>query len=248
MFLSCSLFKPLRDEVYTILSQRNSYSYREGYNLYVKSVQDQRQFENVSLGKKVEIYYDEMMILKKMDENTWEIKPEQVKYTEGPKTLYIFHKDPLANILGIFGSGLVATKISRIIASVTREMNKEEYISEVLRSLKFKLKEKEEAINKLEEFTETVEVRVSDIRDPYIADAWLKGTEVDRSDEYEKLIRDPMIGGKVEYMAINYRDKTYYLFSDGRLFTRQASDDALQEIYPIFDITRKLFEVGAVQF
>ena len=156
--------------------------------------------------------------------------------------------DPLANILGIFASGLVATRISRIIASVTREMNKEEYISEVLRSLKFKLKEKENEINKLEEFTETVEVRVSDIRDPYIADAWLKGTEVDRSDEYEKLIRDPMIGGKVEYMAISFREKTYYLFSDGRLFTRQASDDILQEIYPLFEITRKLFEVDAVQF
>ena len=56
-----------------------------------------------------------------------------------------------------------------------------------------------------------------------------------------------MIGGKVEYMAIDYRDHTYYLFSDGRLFTRQASDNILQEVLPIFAITQKLFEVGAVQ-
>jgi len=215
--------------------------------LYVKSVQDQRGFENVSFGKKVEIYYDDRMILYKMDENTLETKPEQVTYTEGPKTLYIFHKDPLNNILGIFASGLVANKISRIIASITREINRE-YISEPLRNLKFKLKEKEDEINKIEEFGETVEVRVSDIRDPYIADAWLKGTYLDQSDEYEKLIRNPMIGGKLEYMAISYQAKTYYLFSDGRLFTRQASDDVLQEVVPIFAITQKLFEVGAVQF
>ena len=54
--------------------------------------------------------------------------------------------------------------------------------------------------------------------------------------------------GKVEYMAINYQQKTYYLFSDGRVFTRQASDKILQEIHPIFGIVQKLAEVGAVQF
>lgn len=215
--------------------------------MYIKSVQDQRGFEDVSFGKAVEIYYDDKMILKRMDESTLEIKSERVKYTEGPKTLYIFHKDPLNNVLGIFGSGLVANRISRIIALITREMTKE-YISEPLRNLKFKLKDKEDEINRIEEFRETVEVRVSDIRDPYIADAWLKGADVSQSDEYNKLIRDPMIGGKVEYMAINYQEKTYYLFSDGRLFTRQASDDILQEVRPIFAITQKLFEVGAVQF
>jgi len=247
MFLSCSLLKPLREEIYTILSQRNTFPYREGFKLYVKSVQDQRHFEDVSFGKQVEIYYDDTMTLWTMDESTLETKPQQVKYTEGPRTLYIFHKDPLNNIVGIFGSGLIATKISRIISSVTREMAREEYISEVLRSLKFKLKEKENEINNIEGFAETVEVRVSDIRDPYIADAWLKGTDVNRSDEYEKLIRDPMIGGKLEYMAISYHDKTYYLFSDGRLFTRQASDNISEMIYPIFEIVRKLSEVGAVQ-
>lgn len=246
MFLSCSLFKPRRLEAYTLLSKKGSYSYREDYKLYVKTVQEHKGFDNTAFGKIIDIYYDDTLILRKMDENTLEIKPEPIKYTEGPKTLYIFYREPLNNVLGVFASGLVANKISRIITQVTQNMYKEPLL-QPLQNLTFTLKDKEDEINKIEVFGETVEVRVSDIRDPYIADVWLKGTKVDHSDEYQKLIRDPVIGGKVEYMAISYQQRTYYLFSDGRVFTRQASDNVIQETYPIFGIVQKLFEVGAVQ-
>lgn len=247
MFLSCSLFRPHRLEAYTLLSKKGSYDYREGYKLYVKTVQEQKGVDNTSFGRMIDIYYDDTMILRKIDEDTLEIKLEPVKYTEGPKTLFIFYKDPLHNILGIFASGVVASKISKIIAQITQNMYQDPFL-QPLRNLTFALKEKEDEINKIEVFGETVEVKVSDIRDPYIANVWLKGTEVDHSDEYQKLIRDPVIGGKVEYMAINYQQRTYYLFSDGRVFTRQASDKILQEIHPIFGIVQKLSEVGAVQF
>ncbi|MCL1977592.1 MAG: hypothetical protein FWG55_05795 [Candidatus Bathyarchaeota archaeon] len=79
-------------------------------------------------------------------------------------------------------------------------------------------------------------------------DAWLRGSSVDHSVEYEKFIRDPSVGGIIESMAVNYKHRTYYLFSDGRLFTRQATDDMKQETYSIYEIMEKLYGVGAVQF
>lgn len=247
MFLSCSLFKPQKPEVYTLLSKKGTYSYQDDYKLYIKSAQEQRILEPTAFGKLIELYYDDTMVLRKMDEKTLEIKLEPTRYTEGPKNLYLFYREPLNNILGIFASSSVSTKISRIITDVTRSMQEEPFF-QPLKNLRFTLKEKENEINKIEAFGETIEVRVSDIHDPYIADVWLKGSSIDHSVEYEKLIRDPTIGGMVEYMAISYQEKTYYLFSDGRLFTRQASDNIFQEIYPIFGITQKLCEVGAVQF
>lgn len=247
MFLSCSLFKPQRPEAYVILSKKDNYSYREDYKLYIKTVQEQKDFDNTAFGKLIEIYYDDFIILRTMDETTLEIKPEPIKYTEGPKNLYIFYREPLDNILGIFASGGDANKISRIITDVTQSMDKE-HVFQPLRKLRFMLKEKEDEINKIEAFGETVEVRVSDIRDPYIADVWLKGSQVDHSVEYEKLIRDPVIGGTVSYMAISYQERTYYIFSDGRLFTRQGSDRIMQEIHLVFGIAKELFEVGAVRF
>lgn len=247
MFLSCSLFSPQRLEAYTLLSERGNYDYQEGYKLYIKTVVEQKDIDNLSFGKMINIYYDDTMILRKIDEDTLELKPELVKYTEGPKTLFIFYKEPLRNILGVFASGAVAYKISKIIAQVTQNMYQDPLL-QPLQHLTFALKKKEDEINKIEAFGETVEVRVSDIRDPYIANVWLKGSEVNHSDEYQKLIRDPVIGGKVTYMAINYQERTYYLFSDGRVFTRQASDKILQEIRPIFGIVQKLHEVGAVRF
>ena len=247
MFLSCSLFKPQKPEVYTILSKKGTYPYRDDSKLYIKKVEEHRSLEPQAFGKLIEIYYDDTIFLRKMDEKTLEIKVEPVRYTEGPKNLYIFYREPLNNILGVFASSGDSTKISRIMTGVAQNMSTEPFY-QPLKNLRFMLKEKENEINKIEAFGETIEVRVSDIRDPYIADVWLKGSTIDRSVEYEKLIRDPTIGGMVEYMAINYQEKTYYLFSDGRLFTRQATDNIMQEIYPIFGITQKLCEVGAVQF
>ncbi len=247
MFLSCSLFKPQKPDVYVVLSKRGTYPVHDDFKLYVKTA-EQKSIEEfgTSFGKLVEIYYDDTTYLRKMNEETLEIKLEPIKYTEGPKFLYIFYREPINNILGIFASSGDANKISRIMGEVTRIPNQP--FIQPLKNLRFALKEKENEINKIEEFGETVEVRITDIRDPHIADIWLKGSSVDQSVEYDKMIRDPAIGGTVEYMAITYLNKTYYLFSDGRLFTRQATDNIMQEIYPVYQITQKLHDVGAVQF
>ena len=247
MFLSCSLYKPQKPDVYNILTKKGTYPIHDDYKLYIKNVQEQRSFEPTSFGRLIDVYYDDNMVIRKMDEETLDIRFETVRYTEGPKNVYIFYKEPLNNVLGIFASSGDAGKIARVVSQVTKRVT-DDFVIAPLKSLQFLLKDKENEITQIEEFGETIEVRVSDIRDPYIADAWLKGSDIDQSVEYEKLIRDPAIGGMVEYMAINYRRKTYFIFSNGRLFTRQASENILEDIYPIYEITERLFNVGAVQF
>ncbi|MCW4006209.1 MAG: hypothetical protein NWF04_06400 [Candidatus Bathyarchaeota archaeon] len=254
MFLSCSFFKPLTSDVFNILLKKGTYSLHNDFKLYIKNTVEQTGFalppnfepQTSSLGKLIEVYYDDTITVRTMDEINLEMRSHIVKYTEGPKWAYIFHKEPLTNIIGIFASSSDAGRIAKNIGVATKKASTG-LVSAPLKSVSFLLKEKENEINKIEEFSDTIEVRASDVKDPYIADVWLKGSAVDESIEYEKLIRDPAIGGIVEYMAINYKKKTYYIFSDGRLFTRQASEELLEDVYPIYEIVERLYSVGVVQ-
>jgi hypothetical protein len=255
VFLSCSFFKPLTADVFNILLKKGTYPIHNDFKLYIKNVDAQTSFgippyfepKSSSLGKLIEVYYDDSFPIRQMDDLKFEMTTQIVKYTEGPKWVYIFYKEPLTNILGIFASSGDAAKIARNLGLATRKASTD-LVSLPLKNLNFLLKEKENEINKIDEFGDTIEVRASDVKDPYIADVWLKGSSVDQSVEYEKLIRDPAIGGMVEYMAINYKKKTYYIFSDGRLFTRQASEVLLEDVYPVYEIVERLSSVGAVQF
>ncbi|MCL1977593.1 MAG: hypothetical protein FWG55_05800 [Candidatus Bathyarchaeota archaeon] len=165
MFLSCSFFKPQSIEVYTILSKQAVYSYRGDFKLYVDKIEKQRPVnESEDFGRFIHIYYDEQIILKKMNSGTLQMETHLEQYTEGPKILYYFSREPLNGVIGVFANGSVASKISRIVSDVAKNMGKNP--SSSVKPVQLLLKDKETAINNIDEFGETVEVRIGDIKDP----------------------------------------------------------------------------------
>ncbi|MEM2126743.1 MAG: hypothetical protein QXH67_00780 [Candidatus Bathyarchaeia archaeon] len=170
---------------------------------------------------------------------------KSIRQTEGPVQLHLFEKDPLSNVLGIFSNILVANHLRAILNKVVRRaMGK--VVTPII-EVTFSLHEKEDEMRKIPEFTNVSEVKVEDARDLYIEELWLKGSYLEESEEYRKFITDPKTAGKMKFIALTYRDKVYYLNSDARLYTRQASD-IKSDYRDIYEITRRLYDVGAVKF
>ncbi|MDR2699269.1 MAG: hypothetical protein LBC12_00350 [Nitrososphaerota archaeon] len=246
MILSCVFYKPQMAEVVNIITQKGSYPYgADIFRLYVKEVYEQTYLVNDVFGKFVDVYYDDKITIREMNEKL-EVMVNTRKILRGPKKLCVFYKKPLRDIIGIFAGGFDSDRIKHCISAVAnKQYGSRKY--DPLSSLCFKLKDKEAEINSIDVFENVIEISATGIKDPYVSAARLKGSAVNESEEYLKLVRDPVIGGDVECMAVSYKNKTYFLFSNGRVFTRQAAENVEQEAVVIHEIVEKLHSVDAVQ-
>ena len=73
---------------------------------------------------------------------------------------------------------------------------------------------------------------------------------LDQSEEYEKYVTDEYVSGQIRLLAVSYRGRIYYIYNDGRMFTKQAdtTSDArlISEAVHLYDIMKNLVNVGAV--
>jgi hypothetical protein len=71
---------------------------------------------------------------------------------------------------------------------------------------------------------------------------------LDQTNEYQKFIED--LGGRLTILAVRFRDRIYYIYEDGRIFTKQAADCSLlkiaNEIQYFYEMASRLYGVGAI--
>ena len=256
MFLGCKFYKlnPIVDNLLKeiLLSKRSIFLYRKEVkldretNLYFY-VQDVLSKEN--LGHLITFYYDDLMPISQLDIKDKKIKINEIRVTRGPVKAFLYVKVPLDNYLAILSNKYVSSRVASIIRGVINLQGKAE--RRPLLPVNFAIKEKEQEIRMISEFEEVTEFLVERIRDYYVDWAWLKGSMLDQSEEYGKYVMDEYLSGQLRLLAVSYKGRIYYLYNDGRMFTKQAdtSSDArlIYEATYLFDITKNLARVGAVK-
>ncbi|MEM2613310.1 MAG: hypothetical protein QXO15_03670 [Nitrososphaerota archaeon] len=262
MFLTCKLLKldpssETRSKLLEILlKSRKGYTYDKwealdesfDLNFYIYFVTE------YDYGRIIQLYYEKLISLHQISKKITEEDEESFGFTQinqkvalGPFFLSLFEKEPLENFVGILAGNKVSTEISTILSKeVSKRLDKQVY---PLKPIKILIEKKQKEIRNIPDFYDVVEILVENIPDPYVDWAWIKGTMLDQSEEYYKFVESPQ-RGVLKVLAIRFRNRTYYLYDDGRIFTKEAdlsSDVKRQvELRYIFEITRRLNNVGAL--
>lgn len=262
MFLTCKLLKldpssETRSKLLEILLKgHKGYTYDMwesldasfDLNFYVYSVTE------YDYGRIIQLYYEKPISLRQISKKIAEESEESFEFTQirqkvalGPFFLSLFEKEPLENFVGILAGNKISMEISTILSKeVSKKLYKQVY---PLKQIKILIEKKQREIRNIPDFYDVVELLVENISDQYVDWAWIKGTMLDQSEEYYKFVESPQ-RGILKVLAIKFKDRTYYLYDDGRIFTREAdlsSDVKRQvELKYIFEIAKRLNDVGAL--
>lgn len=167
----------------------------------------------------------------------------------GPLYVHLFEKEPLYAFLGILAGNRIALKLASVLSNVLGQ--KMGYSPSPLAPIIFLIDKKQQEIRNIPDFSEVVELIVEDISDQYVDWAWIKGALLEESDEFKKFVESPS-GGKITVLAVKFRNRTYYIYKDGRIFTRNADtssvDKLINEMQWFFDIGRLLHGAGAIKY
>ncbi|MEM3870979.1 MAG: hypothetical protein QXE05_00215 [Nitrososphaeria archaeon] len=240
----------VKKELIDILTKISIYPYYEvaeidtgreqKLSLYVKDV------SKTLIGKKIEVYFEDIITFKEISEDRG-LSPKRTKVAFGPIYIHIFEKEPLNDFIAILSGNQISRKLARIFSSLAK---KRVGASEApLKELRIPFYIKHQDIINIEDFQNVKEIIVEDILDTHIEWAWMKGSLLDQSDEFKKFVESP-IAGKIKVLSINYNNKDYYIYEDGRIFTRQAEANYGPkldiEILRFFEIGERLYRVGAL--
>jgi len=205
------------------------------------------QVSQTDYGKLFEVCYEDIITVKSSSEEHFEPQPTRIPVVFGPFYLIYFEEKPLGEYIGILAGGDIARKISTILNKlVSTGIGK---TTTSLHGVKFLVREKQEDIRRIPDFQDVTEVYVESIPDAYVDALWMRGTMLDQTDEYQKFIED--LGGRLTILAVRFRDRIYYIYEDGRIFTKQAADRSLpkiaNEIQYFYEIASRLHGVGAIK-
>jgi len=206
-----------------------------------------REVQSTGLGRLAELFYDYMIPLKKISETGPEIETVHEPVACGPVYVHLFEKEPLDVFVGILAGNKIALKLASVLSDVLgRKMG---HSTSPLKPIAFLIEKKQQEIRNIRDFSEVVELIVEDIGDQYVDWAWMKGALLDQSDEFRKFVESPS-GGKVTVLAVRFRDRTYYIYKDSRIFTRNADVSSvaklINEMQWFFDMGRLLHDAGAI--
>jgi len=255
MFLGCKFYKlnPAADSFTKsiLLSKKEIFVYRKEVKLdyqmelyfYVQDVLTKKD-----LGHLMTFYYDDLISIGQLDIKDKRIKIREIRVTRGPIKAFLYEKMPLDNYFAILSNKYISSRIASIIRGIINLQGKTE--RRPLLPIVFAIKEKEQEIREVPDFEEVTEFLVEKIRDYYVDWAWLKGSMLDQSEEYEKYVIDEYLSGQIRLLAISYKGRIYYIYNDGRMFTKQAdtTNDSrlIYEATYLYHITKNLINVGAV--
>jgi hypothetical protein len=246
-FLSCKLYKiegsRAADAVKLFgkkASPRYDTQYGQDLHFIVRPIIAKNDF-----GLLTNVFYDRIITVRTIDPDTMEATGAKVRQTEGPVTLFLYTKAPLEFVLGVFANFASAEKIGGIVNVLLAE--KAEEPSHNVHEVQFLLDQKEKEIRGISGFSNVSEISVEDINDMYVDAVWMKGSRLDLAPEYRKYVTDEQSGGRIKFLTLAYKERAYYLLSDGRIFTKQGKDPG--EDYPtIYELVSKLNDVKAVRF
>lgn len=258
MFLTCKFMKVDPSwEVYSelmniLLTSGKGYTYHIeerldasfDLNFYVRSVSKHNK------GKLSEVYYEDLIPVRQISKEGENFYLREVieKSAYGPVYICTFEREPLENYVGILAGNRVSGKISAILRLLLHQILNRDVLP--LRAVKFLIETRQREIRRIPDFYDVVELIVENIGDQYVDWAWMKGTRLDQSEEYRKFV-ESQLGGILKVLAIKFRDRTYYLYNDGRIFTRQAdissSVKILGEIELFYEIVKRLHEADAIR-
>ena len=260
MFLGCKLYKlnpSVDSEIKKILlTKKESHKYQiekmldyeDELYFYVHEVHRKEGFASIIL-----FYYDDFTKIQRYDKEEGRIKEEKIKITQGPVRAVLFEKYPLDNYLGILSNKYVAERVQSFLRGILKLQNVEisrRYFYPLIPIL-VKIAEKKSDIMEIDDFEEVKEILVEQIRDYYVDWAWIKGSMLDQSDEYRRYVEDELTSGKLRLLTIVYKGRTYYLYRDGRIFTKQADTSSLgslfSEVVYLYEIAQNLIKVGAIE-
>jgi hypothetical protein len=195
------------------------------------------------VGKMAEMYYEDTILLRKFFDETNEIKPVRDIIVYGPVLVHQFERAPLTDFIGILAGSKISTKITSIFRQV---LSNRGFDIIPLQQPLFLIEGKQKEIRNISDFEEVVELIVEDISDQYVDWAWMKGSTLDKSDEFKKFVESPK-GGKVTALAVRFRDRIYYLYKDARMFTKNADTSKLtEEMSWFFEVAKRLHAAGAI--
>lgn len=232
VFLACKLMKVIPDPVVQfslmkVLSQKEIQKYEsfttlDGYHkdlyCYVRKICD------FSLGSIYEICYENSIrvpVLRRESEDG-PPRPEYV-YDEikiADKIFLVYYtQPPVSNFIGILSGENNARKIASILSKlVNSDLSKS---VRCFSEIKFLIKNNENAIRQIPDFLDVTEVHIEKIPDIYIDTLYMKGTMLDQSEEYQKFVES--LGGELKVLAVKFKDRIYYIYETGKIFTKQAN-------------------------
>jgi len=240
-----------RVELFKILTESSVYPYssystldsdkKEILSLYIKEVNP------TEIGKKLEVYFETILQFKEISLEEKKLVQVARKVAFGPLYAHIFEKSPLDDFIGILAGNRISKKLANILSIL---VGKRIGVFKLpLREAKIPFHLKQEDIRKIQDFQDVKEIIVEDIIDPYVEWAWVKGSSLDQSDEFKKFVEGPS-AGKIKLLAVHFMDRDYYIYEDGRMFTRQAKATSghqlNSEISMFFEIGKRLHMVGAL--
>jgi len=213
----------------------------ENLSLYIKEV------ASTEIGRKMEVYFEEILPFKEISVEDKKLVPVRRKIAIGPFYVHIFERSPLNGFIGILAGNKISKRLSNILSIlVKRKIGASE---PPLGEVKIPFYQKQQDIRNIQDFQDVKEIIVEDISDPFIEWAWMRGSSLDQSDEFKKFVEGPS-AGKIKVLAIHFMDRDYYIYEDGRMFTRQAQatfgPQLNAEISLFFEIGKRLYTVGAL--
>lgn len=207
-----------------------------------------RSITRSRLGKLLEFYYDDLILTKTINPETESLRTNYVRITVGPIFVHFFEISPLEGFIGILARSSISNKLLNAIESVVRRES--QISSTIFGRVLFDIFLKEKEIRKIQDFLDVVEIIVENVADPYIDWAWVKGSMLDQSSEYYKFVEGPT-KGRLKVLAIRFQNRVYYLYNDGRIFTRQADisniPNIIHEIQLFSEIVKRLHKINAVR-
>ena len=245
-FLSCKLYKievPKADNAEKLFENRGSMQYGKEYgNPLNFIVRPQRSIPE--FGQLTNVYYDRIITVRTLDPQTLEVTGAKIPQTEGPVTVFLYRKAPLEYCLGVFANFSTAEKIAEIVNVILGQDTQGPSLN--LHKIQFLLDQKEKEIRGIPDFSNVSEISVEDINDLYIDAVWMKGSQLDSAPEYRKWVTDELSGGHIRFLTLSYKDRAFYLLSDGRIFTKQGRDPE-DDYLVIHELVLRLSEVSAVR-
>ena len=253
MFLACNFRRidlPTEDLSHLIKilnTQGEVYTYKREISLDEENLELKilvRSRASTVVGKLIEVYYEDFVYIHTISHEKKEVESKRAKTTFGPFYIHLFDKEPLKNYMGFLTRKIISTRLSTIFSQLLTIKLSRRVIP--FRQIRILITQKEKEIRDIDDFHNVSEVIIEDIEDQYVDWAWMKGSMLDLSEEYTKYIQR---GGKVRSLAIEFRGRTYYLYNDGRIYTKQADTSSLtrisSEIGYFYEIAKRLQEIGA---
>ena len=200
-----------------------------------------KQVEQNKTGKLVTVFYDIFVPIRVIEETTHKLITTGTRYSYGPINIQVFEVEPLQDFIAILAGNQVSIKVIEFLSRIVQKRFGD--YKTPFHKVQFSIQAHQNDIRNIPDFTDVSEVVVEDIGDEYIGWAWIKGAAVDQSMEYKKFVESSG-SGKITALGFRYNGKTYYIYNDGRIFTKEAEASLPSEIAGVHNISKKLRSIG----